>query len=166
MHFKDVSGVRPLATVKNGNHTLFVGGIGEGKRPFLMEEARKRGITFKELEEQMEPSPEQLKAARERQQAIQTQEAKCLAAICEAYWANTPLKSSSLQQLSDTLAATGIVEHPKPAQVKALLLLLPADILGQGIAWGFEDSDVRSQIYRHVDENIETISITILAAGQ
>jgi hypothetical protein len=167
MELKHSSGDRVTFTADGVSHTLITGVSGKGKpSPLLLEEARRRGISYEELEKQMQPSPEQIEAARERESLVEAQEAKCLVAICEAYWANTPLGSSGLQQLHDTLVVTKIAEEPTPAQVKALLLLLPAHVLGQGIAWGFEDSEVRGHIYEHVEENMEAISAAILAAGQ
>jgi len=165
MDSKNSSGVGVFIAPDGVGHTLIVGGSGKGKSTLLMAEARRRGISYEELEKQLQPSPEQIEAAHERESLIEAQEAKCLAAVCEAYWANTPLESSSLQQLHDTLVVTELAEEPTPAQVKSLLLLLPAHIVGQGIAWGFEDTDVRGHVYEHVEENMEAISAAVLTAG-
>ncbi|CAM3176249.1 hypothetical protein BZK31_07700 [Pseudomonas floridensis] len=166
MDFKNSSNVAVFTTLDGVGHTMIVGGSGNAKSALLMAEARRRGISYEELEKQMQPSPEQIEAARERESLVEAQEAKCLAAVCEAYWANTPLESSSLQQLHDILVVTELAEEPTPAQVKALLLHLPAHVIGQGIAWGFEDTDVRSHVYEHIEENMEAISAAILAAVQ
>lgn len=167
MEFKNSSGERVTFTGEGVSHQFIIGGSGKGKpSALLLEEARRLGISYEELEKQMQPSPEQIEAARERESLVEAQEAKCLAAVCEAYWANTPLESSSLQQLHDILVVTELAEEPTPAQVKALLLHLPAHVIGQGIAWGFEDTDVRSHVYEHIEENMEAISAAILAAEQ
>lgn len=163
MDFKNSSNVAVFTTLDGVGHTMIVGGSGNAKSALLVAEARRRGISYEEL---LQPSPEQIEADCESESFSEAQEAKCLAAVCEAYWANSPLESTSLQQLRDTLVVAELSEEPTSEEVKALLLLLPAHIVGQGIAWGFEDTDVRDQVYEYVVANMDAVTTAILDAGQ
>ena len=42
---------------------------------------------------------------------------------------------------------------PTQEQLKAVFMLLPANIIGQGISRGFEGTDFGDEIYRFIGEN-------------
>ena len=163
MDFKNSSNVAVFTSPDGVGHTMSVGGSGKAKSALLMAEARRRGISYEEL---LQPSPEHIEGDCESEPISEAQEEKCLAAVCEAYWTNSPSDSTSLQQLHDILVVTELSEEPTSEQVKALLLLLPAHIVGQGIAWGFEDTDVRDQIYEYVVANMAAVTAAILVGQQ
>nr|WP_011031946.1 MULTISPECIES: hypothetical protein [Pseudomonas]CAD13467.1 hypothetical protein [Pseudomonas sp. SLT2001]CEK42432.1 hypothetical protein PQBR55_0053 [Pseudomonas fluorescens SBW25] len=163
MDLKKSSNVAVFTTADGVGHTMIVGGSDNAKSALLMAEARRRGISYEDL---LQPSPEQIEADCESESISEAQKEKCLAAVCEAYWANSPLESTSLQQLHDTLVVAELSEEPTPEQVKALLMLLPAHIVGQGIAWGFEDTDVRDQVYEYVLANMDAVTAAISVGGQ
>jgi hypothetical protein len=84
-------------------------------------------------------------------------EAARLAAVREAYWVGTEPEYFERSVLRDALVLAEIVAKPLLAQVKALFMMLPGTIIGQGIAWGLDDTEVRGSIHRFVDENREAV---------
>jgi hypothetical protein len=51
----------------------------------------------------------------------------------------------------------GLDEGPTDGHVKALFMMLPAHLIGLGISWGFNDTEVGDAAYRFVDENEEEV---------
>lgn len=155
----------PLFMLPQGDgqfHTLIIGTSGRGKSVLLEEEALRRGISYDELLAEMDPSAETKARWAEERQATANAEARRLHAVCEALWATAPEKGNDLAQLGETLAVLDIVENPTADQQKALLLMLPGHIVGLGIAWGFDDTEVRDKIYEFVDENREAVARQLL----
>lgn len=48
-------------------------------------------------------------------------------------------------------------EGPTDEQVKALFMMLPAHIIGQGISWGFNDTEVGDGTYHFVQDNEDEV---------
>ena len=93
------------------------------------------------------------------------QESRRLAAVCKAWWDATPAGSPDMGKLHDCLVDADISESPTEAQQKILLLMLPASVIGQGIAWGFSDSAVGDSIREFIEENRDSVSRAMLLQG-
>lgn len=160
----------PLFTLPAGEgcyHTMIFGCSGRGRSVLLESLAAQQGLTVEELERRHAPTPEQQDAARRRQEDEVQREARRLAAVCQAYWDSTSEDEGDLGILSDVLAIGLDIEEPTRDQQKALLLMLPANVVGQGIAWGFSDTEVRESLYEFVEEHREEVLARVLAvAGQ
>ncbi|MFY1903644.1 hypothetical protein ACOTBZ_28565 [Achromobacter xylosoxidans] len=46
---------------------------------------------------------------------------------------------------------------PSLAQLKAVFMMLPATIVGTGLSWGFDDTEVGDDIHRFIDDNREAV---------
>lgn len=114
------------------------------------------GISYDEMLKRLEPTPEQKELSRMQEQDRKNKEAIRLKAVCEAFWQNSDI--SEFDELHDALTGAGIVAEPTPDQIKALFDMLPASIIGQGIAWDFGDTEVRDSIYQYVRENREAVA--------
>jgi|GEM_PF-2276063 len=145
------------------NHTLVLGTTGRGRSYRLMEEAKRLGITYDELIKRLEPSEEEKAARQAREDALRKRELARLDAMREVYWAATAV-DDSLDDFdwSEVLAEHVGIELATPQQQKALFFMLPADIVGNGISWGFSDTEVRDSIWRFVEENKAEVAAAIM----
>lgn len=80
-----------------------------------------------------------------------------LNAVREAFWCNTPQEHHDLVQLHDVLAVLDILEEPTADQIKAFFMMLPADIIGSALSWGFSDTEVRERTYEFAEQNKQAI---------
>jgi len=98
-----------------------------------------------------------------RQEERDRHEAQRLDAVRRAYWDNTDKSDLALCVLSDALRAAEIVRVPNIEQQRILFMMLPANVFGQGVAWGFSDTEVRGQIHEFVAENHEAVTQAVSA---
>lgn len=126
-----------------------------------MAEAKQRGISYEELLKQLEPSDDAKLAARERAQTRAQHELIRLNAVRQAYWTQTDPDDSDLWSLHDALQQIGNIEFPTREQQRILFFMLPADVIGNGIAWGFDDTEVRGAIWEFVRENVVAIAVAV-----
>lgn len=162
-----VKGATPILEAhKEGDvhHTFIIGTHMRGKSANLEGEAERLGISYDEMLKRMEPTPEQHEAVRMCREQRKHKEAARLSAVREAFWAGTDDNDSEFDNLHDALISAKIVEEPTPTHVKALFMMLPDTIIGQGIAWGFNDTEVRESIHRFVGENREAVAQRVAAA--
>lgn len=135
-------------------HFMILGHTGRGKSAVLQAEALRRGVSYAELLKELEPTEEQKEGARMQEQVEETRKAKRLAAICESYWQSS--SEGDFYSLHDALVSTlmvGAKVGPNADQLKALFMMLPARIIGLGIALGFGDTEVGDDIYSFIEEN-------------
>lgn len=144
-------------------HTIILGPSGQGKSVLLQAEARRLGITYEELLQRLEPSEEQTEQQRMRREEEDRAENQRLTAVREAFWHNTPEGHHDLSQLHDVLVVSDIVEEPTAAQIKAFFMMLPADIIGSALSWGFGDTEVRERTYEFVEQHKQAVLATIKA---
>ncbi len=142
-------------------HTMIIGTSGQGKSVLLQAEAKRLGITYEELLARMEPTAEQKERERMQQEQEDRAENARLNAVKETFWANTPEGHHDLDQLHDVLVVTELSESPTREQVKALFMMLPADIIGSALAWGFGDTEVRERTYEFVEQNKSAVQAAI-----
>jgi len=144
-------------------HIMILGSSGKGRSRMLEAEANRLGISYEEMERRLEPTPEQQEKARMRQEERDRHEAQRLDAVRRAYWDNTDKSDLALCVLSDALRAAEIVRVPNIEQQRILFMMLPANVFGQGVAWGFSDTEVRGQIHEFVAENHEAVTQAVSA---
>lgn len=146
----------PFMTGSEGQHFFVFGHTGKGKSNYLKAEAQRRGISYEELLKSLEPTEEQKEAAAKQKQIKEEQEAQRLSAIRTAYWQFSSEKD--FPRLYDALVssiAPGVT--PTADQLKALFMMLPAQIIGLGVAWGFDDSEVGVDIYHFIANNKQEV---------
>lgn len=139
------------------HHMMILGTSGRGRSLLLQAEADRLGISYDELLKRMEPTPEQKEQARMRGEEKKQRDNARLNAVREAYWAATSADDSDLYRLHDALVSTVMQESPTLEQQKALFMMLPPQIVGLGIAWGFGDTEVGDDIYRFIEENRDAV---------
>ncbi|PNE59911.1 hypothetical protein A8H39_01830 [Paraburkholderia fungorum] len=157
LQFFGVSGAATVGSDDGPQHVLIIGSTAKGKSRLLEEEAKRLGITTEELERRLEPSDAEKEQMRMQRDAEEQREEQRLQAIREATWDAYSDDDSEFSRIHDALAATVVDGVPSASQVKVLFMILPASIIGQGIAWGFTDTEVGDQIYRFVEENDESV---------
>lgn len=121
-------------------------------------EATRLGISYEELLKRLEPTEVQKLATAEKRNQEMQKELDRLNAVRTAYWAASQMDSHDFDPLHDSLLQLEGVESPTEHQQKVLFFLLPQDIIGSGIAWGFADSEVRDSIYAFVREQMPKIT--------
>jgi hypothetical protein len=124
-------------------HTLTIGHSGDGAS-FLQQEAVRRGIPYEELLRQLEPTEAQKAAAAAREQAARNREEVRLEKIRTAVWDAYAADRITPPGLHDAMLE--VVDEPGVAQQRAVFMMLPATLIGKGIAWGFDDTEVRDLI--------------------
>ena len=154
-----------FTTVHEGDiyHTMTLGTSGQGKSVLLQAEALRLGITYEELLQRLEPTEEQKEEQRMRQEEENRVEDQRLKAVREAFWHNTPEGHHDLSQLHDVLVVSDIAEEPTADQIKAFFMMLPADIIGSALSWGFSDTEVRERTYEFVEQNKHAVLAAIKA---
>lgn len=161
VEFRGTEDGQQLVWLQKGDschHTLLLGQTRRGKSAVIEAEALRRGISCEELLKELEPTEAQKEATRVREQAEQERVAHRLAAIREAYWQAS--SESDFYRLHDALVSTVMVgsgSGPTQDQIRALFSMLPAQIIGQGIAWGFGDTEVGDDIYTFIEGNREAV---------
>lgn len=157
----------PLFTLTSSDpqraHTLVIGPTRKGTSALLQAEASRLGISYEEMERRLEPTVEQKANARMKQEERDRREAARLDAVRQAYWDNTDKAGADLHVLSDALTATGISANPTIQQQRILFMMLPASVFGQGVSWGFSDTEVREQVHAFVAENRDAVAKAVSA---
>jgi len=140
-------------------HIMILGQTGRGKSALLQAEAIQRGISYDELLKEIEPTEAQKESAKMHEQAEEERDTKRLTAVREAYWQTS--SERDFYRLHDALVSTlmtGAENGPTAEQLKALFMMLPARIVGLGIAWGFDDTEVGDDIYRFIEEHESAVA--------
>lgn len=101
--------------------------------------------------------------ANAEEEAYAAQEAKCLEAVCNAYWATMTAESASIRALGQVLESTLRISEPTVNQMESLLFLLPAHLVGQAVAWGFDDADVRLQVCEFIEDSRDELALLFSA---
>lgn len=145
------TGLFSIPAANLAGHLFILGTTGKGRSRLLEAEAARLGLSIDEYERKMAPENARQARLREQERARRERaEQERLGRVCEAYWSATGPLSEDLSSLHDVLVCELGIACPTPAQQKALFLLLPASVVGQGIAWGFSDTAVRDEICEFV----------------
>ncbi len=145
------------------HHTMVLGSTNRGKSAIMQAEAARLGISYDALLQRLEPMAVQREQQRIQQASEERIENTRLDAVREAYWSHTPDVLRDLGSLYDALVDAG-VNDPTPEQIKTVFMMLPADILGLAISWGFSDTEVGDQICQFVSVNKKSILDGIVPA--
>lgn len=137
----------------SAHHRLIFGSSGKGRSGVLTKMAQQMGISYDEMLQKMEPTPEQKQAAYARAESRRNMEKARLRAVCEAYWANST--EESLSWFAEQVAwACGLPfeQNIPPAVLKQIFMTLPAGVVGLGIAYGFTDTEVRADVCQYLEQ--------------
>lgn len=154
----------PSGAGGNTQHLMIIGSTRKGKSLLLQAEANRLGISYEELERRLEPTAEQEEQMRMREEAEERKEEERLQAVRQAVWDAWSDDDSAFTRLHDAMVSTVMEESPSRAQMKAVFMLLPATVIGLGIAWGFTDTEVGDDIHRFIEENEDAVRATLAAA--
>lgn len=152
-----------IAHEGGSHHSMILGTSGQGKSSLLRAEAQRLDISYEELLHRLEPTEEQKEKQRMRKEEEDLAENQRLNAVCEAFWHNTPNGHHDLSELHDVLVVSDIVEEPTTDQIKSFFMMLPADIIGFALSFGFSDADVRERTYEYVEQNKQVVLSVIKA---
>lgn len=134
------------------NHVMQIGSTGRGKSSMIEAEAKRRGISYEEVEREWEPSLEEKQREELREQAARVKSDLRITAVREAYWNATAPEFSEFDSMFDTLNEfydkEVTIDH-----VRKLFNMIPGDLIGEGVKWGFSDSGVRDSVFEFVEEN-------------
>ena len=137
----------PLASM-NQHSRFIVGATGKGRSYFLQQCANQEGISYEKMlaRDIKLKEEQQIKLKREQQM----KDAKRLQMVRNAYWDAS--SEDEFYCIHDSISEfCGI--NPSKEQVKCVFDTLPAGIIGSGIKWGFDDTDVRDNIYDYIRSN-------------
>lgn len=81
----------------------------------------------------------------------------------EAYWEASLPDLDGLHHFSENLSEFCEIETPTIAQQKALFMMVPNQIFGLGLQYGFDDSVVRDDLYVYVQEHADKIKQALAA---
>lgn len=79
-------------------------------------------------------------------------------AIRKAWWDNTFYSEQGREFASIHDCIVDILaKKPTSLQLQAVFLILPDEILGKALLWGFSDTEVREEIYAFIAANMEQV---------
>lgn len=84
--------------------------------------------------------------------------AKRLEAICDTYFAHSEERDFS--RVHDALCeamSQDLETGPTFEQIKVFVKMLPQNIVGKGISWGFDDTEVGDEVYVFAQENKDLV---------
>lgn len=142
-------------------HTLVIGQSGDGKSHFLQQEAVRRGISYEELMRQVEPTAEEKAAALAREQASRNREEVRDEKIHKAVWDAYAADGDTPPGLHDALLE--VVDEPCVEQQRVVFMMLPTSLIGKGIAWGFDDTEVGDMIVLWLREHQDKVRAALAA---
>lgn len=143
----------PFLNLRN-HSTALIGTSGSGRSRL----AECLGLAPEQIVQPIKPTLEQEAEAKRREAATHEAAARRLAAVREAIWSTRCHNSSDLDVLCAALRLAGGSGSSSEDEQKALFDLLPEDVIGKGIAWGFSDTEVRDSIYTYVEENLQAVT--------
>lgn len=143
---------------------MIIGTTGQGKSALLMEEVLRRGIPYEQLVKELEPTLEQKERMKKMEEERHSREEARLQAVRDAYWAASNLDDLEFATIHDALVEFCEINDPTNTQSKAVFDLLPAGIIGGGIQWGFDDTEVRDNIYIFVRDNADAVKLAVAGA--
>lgn len=143
-------------------HSLFIGSSGRGRSMLIATDASRRGISYEEAEKGWLPTEAEKQAEADREQVEQIKHDRRTAAVRDAYWMSTDPESGEFASLHDAL--NYICERdPSDEQVRRLFNMLPSEVIGDGVKWGFTDTVVGDAIHEFVRENKSNVMVQVFA---
>jgi hypothetical protein len=138
-------------------HNIIFGQVGSGKSMILQRYADENNISYEEAEKMSQPSAEEVQRAEKEKTENQLNDEKRLLATKLAYWDNSAFDKWEFSNFSEQLSCQLEVEDPTNEQIKMLFLMIPDDLFGMGVSYGFGDSVARDNLYEFVENNIDLI---------
>lgn len=138
-------------------HQIIFGQSGSGKSLFIQRHADDNNISYDEAEKAFQPSEEQLKESKKAKAEAQINDKKRLLATKLTYWEHSTFDKFEFSNFHDCLTSYLDIDEPTDEQIKTLYLMIPDDMFGLGISWGFGDSVLRDNLSKYVQDNIELI---------
>lgn len=139
-------------------HIFILASSGKGRSSLIAQEALRRGLSYEEVEKELEPTEEQKAVQKERAMKRKEYEQKRFEAVRKAFWENTDPDDPELYVLGDCISSlipndVEISHH----QRESLFMSLPDDIVYSAIKYGISDSVVRDDIHLYVKNNVDKI---------
>lgn len=136
-------------------HSVLFGRSGSGRSLILERFAKENNISYEEAvkmssfnsSDNHDQEPESFES-----KELRDIKSKQLMAVKLAYWENSE-SESEFDNFYDRLSNDFNVNSPTKDQVKSLFMLMPSDIVGLGISWGFSDSELRDRLSDYVESN-------------
>lgn len=141
-----------IAGPEAAKHLLVLGTTRRGRSSLIEADAARRGLSYDEAEKDWMPTEAERLSEVEREKAAQAKKDARTAAVRDAYWAATTLAEGEFASLYDVLA-TECERVPTDDHVRRLYNMLPAEVIGEGVKWGFTDTVVGDSIFVFVREN-------------
>lgn len=144
-------------------HYLVVGSTGTGKSTTLATLAQSLNIQGKKFEIK-HPTEEEINEAKkirqEQEQERRNKEQQQLLKT-KTTWIDNLDDYYDLHSFQEATSHYLEIEEVTDEQVYKIFLLIDGYLFGQGICWGFSDTEVRSNIWEWVEENKEEIERVI-----
>jgi hypothetical protein len=104
------------------------------------------------------------RASLEPQKSLRREER--LLAIRQAVWDAWSDDERAFDRLHDVLVDALMPDSPLSRdQLKAVFMMLSAPIIGLGVAWGFNDTEVGDSMYRFIEDNAEAVLSRVASAS-
>ncbi len=81
--------------------------------------------------------------------------------IRSAYWDSIATNHAELDALHDIITSSQAVYCPTRLQIKAIVMMLPAELIKAAKEWSFSDTVVRDKLYDFLVANRDTISRSV-----
>lgn len=87
-------------------------------------------------------------------------------ALRSAYWDSISTKHAELDALHDIITSSQAVYCPTRLQIRAVVMMLPADIIGDATQWSFSDTVVRDKTFDFLVAHKDEIRDRLKPTGQ
>lgn len=138
-------------------HNVIFGSTGKGRSFIIEQYAKEHNISYEEAEKHFQPSKEELEQRKAAQEQAKRKEEDRLLKVKEAYWEAYSDKESEFYDFHDAITFNMTIEKATQEQVKELFLMIPSEIFGLGIHYGFSDTEVRDNLHEFVRDNLTEI---------
>lgn len=144
------------------DHIFILSSSGKGRSSLIAQEALRRGLSYEEVEKELEPTEEQKAVQKERAMKRKAYEQNRFEAVRKAFWENSDPDDWELYVLDDCISSL----IPNDVEIthrqrESLFMSLPDDIVYSAIKYGISDSVVRDDIYAFVKDNVDLIKKTL-----
>jgi hypothetical protein len=143
-------------------HTVIMGSSGKGRSVLIQNYADKNGISYEEAERHFEPSKEQLETRRVERKKREELALERLNKVKLTYWEVYQDDNYHFDAFESAIRMLLPIDEVSMKQVKEIFMMIPDNIFGNGISWGFGDSEVRNSVYEFVEDNLSDIFKTFV----
>lgn len=133
----------------------FSKGTRQQRRKAERNEAKNNGITYEEAKKSFEPTEEEKLKEEQKERSHMEKDDKRLQLLKDTYW--NAEASLDLDCIDTSLVSFSEIKNPTQEQIRVIFNMLPQEIFGLGVQWGFRDTEVGESIHEYIEENIESI---------